>query len=78
MFKRQKQQRRIKNITNNYAENTIFNLSEDIHQLKRNNEQLKIWLERQIYWSWQNRLNAEANAFELTLNFINKVEKETL
>lgn len=36
---------------------------------------LNLWLGRQINWSWQNRKNAEANAFELVFEYIQKALK---
>lgn len=36
---------------------------------------LNLWLSQQINWSWQNRKNAEANAFELVFEKLQKFLK---
>jgi len=36
---------------------------------------LNLWLSQQINWSWQNRKNAEANAFELVFDKLQKFLK---
>ena len=36
---------------------------------------LNAWLGQQIHWSWQNRKNAEANAFELTFDKLQRFLK---
>jgi len=64
------------NILERLAQSERADLVDDNIELRRNITTIKEWLSIQASVAWEKRRNAEANAFETTLDFITNLERE--